>query len=37
MGMLRQIKIANFRGIKECEINDLSLINFFVGEKMLFK
>jgi len=30
--MLKSVEIKNFRGIKECKVEDLALINVFVGE-----
>jgi hypothetical protein len=29
--MIKNVEISNFRGIKECKIADLSLINIFIG------
>jgi predicted ATPase len=29
--MIRSVEISNFKGIKECKIADLSLINIFIG------
>lgn len=30
--MIESLEIRNFRGIKHCKIDDLALVNFFVGE-----